>query len=62
MVFWKSANEYKIFLAESNNAKDLYDKVKFLENYEFIEKYKDYLINVSSKYTIENMVESYTKK
>lgn len=56
------SNEYKIFLAESNNAKDLYDKVKFLENYEFIEKYKDYLINVSSKYTIENMVESYTKK
>lgn len=47
------ADEYSCFLAQPGNADDLYNKIIDLINYRDIKKYKKYLIDKSTKYTIE---------
>jgi len=49
-------NDYSEYLAKPNDSKDLYDKLKILIEDKKNSKYKNYLINSSKNYTIENSV------
>lgn len=51
--------EYNFFLAKPKDAESLNDCInKFLE-YSKVEDYSDYLVNISNKYSIENMVDDH---
>ena len=51
--------KYPQFLAKPNDPDSLYDALNNLVNYDKIEEYKDYLIEKSKKYSIEENVEAF---
>ncbi len=52
-------DKYSQFIAKPNDVGDLYQKIKNLNHYDNIEEYKNYLMEISKKYNIENMVKKH---